>query len=340
MKHIDSSKLPKATHTGKIRLEDLTISCAVLEDGRRVLTQADYLQALGRSPRPKGLKSFADTTATTTVDQKNSFRDKNKSKPYVYSKLAASTTVDHTPAFLRAKSLQPFISKDLAASTIPIRFTQPSGGIALGFLAETLPQVCVVFLDAFEADALSSRQQRTAEQAYMIVRALAQTGIIALVDEATQYQAERAPDALQDAFGTFLRREAATWTRRFPDAFYEEMYRLLNWEWQGMSVRRPWEVGKHTNDLIYSRLAPGILRELEERNPANENGNRKARHHQFLTHSQGHPALGKHLHAVIGLMKAAETWKQFYGMMERVFPRYNAAGELEGGRVVSIADVG
>jgi hypothetical protein len=62
----------------------------------------------------------------------------------------------------------------------------------------------------------------------------------------------------------------------------------------------------------YERLAPGILAELEGRNPKDERGNRRGKHHQLLTDDVGHPALAQHLHAVIGLMRAAGTWDQFY----------------------------
>ena len=50
-----------------------------------------------------------------------------------------------------------------------------------------------------------------------------------------------------------------------------------------MSVNRPSIVGKYTNDLVYLRLAPGILTELQNRNPKDEKGHRKAKYHQWLT---------------------------------------------------------
>ncbi|MFL6833780.1 MAG: P63C domain-containing protein [Xanthobacteraceae bacterium] len=62
---------------------------------------------------------------------------------------------------------------------------------------------------------------------------------------------------------------------------------------------RPQVVAKYTDDLVYARLAPGILDELRKKNPKNEKGYRKARHHQWLTESIGHPALAQHIFAVI-----------------------------------------
>jgi len=76
--------------------------------------------------------------------------------------------------------------------------------------------------------------------------------------------------------------------------------------------------------LVYSRLAPGIPEELERLNPKDDKGNRKSKHHQWLTEDIGHPALAQHLYATIGFMRAASTWDQFYRMMQRAFPKLNS----------------
>jgi hypothetical protein len=72
---------------------------------------------------------------------------------------------------------------------------------------------------------------------------------------------------------------------------------------------------------VYARLAPGILKQLEEKNPADERGYRKARHHQWLTDDVGNPALAQHLHTVITLMKLSDSWAKFYGMLNQAFPK-------------------
>ena len=51
------SGLPKATHTGNLQIGNAEISCAVLSDGTRLLTQEGFLGALGRSTTPKGTTS-------------------------------------------------------------------------------------------------------------------------------------------------------------------------------------------------------------------------------------------------------------------------------------------
>jgi len=42
----------KATHVGDLVIGSITIPCAVLEDGTRVLTQEGFLKAIGRSGKP------------------------------------------------------------------------------------------------------------------------------------------------------------------------------------------------------------------------------------------------------------------------------------------------
>lgn len=146
-------------------------------------------------------------------------------------------------------------------------------------------------------------------------------GIITLVDEATGYQEIRDKKALQEILDKYLRKEFAAWAKTFPNEFYVQIFRLRNWEWKGMKVNRPQCVANYTKDLVYKRLAPGILLELEKKNPVDESGRRKQRHFQWLTDEVGHPALAQHLHAIIGLMKASDSWDQMMGMANRAFPR-------------------
>jgi len=93
-------------------------------------------------------------------------------------------------------------------------------------------------------------------------------------------------------------------------------------------VQRPQCVAAYTNDLIYSRLAPGILEELESRNPI-ENGIRKGAHHQLLTGDVGNPALAQHLYGVIGLMRASTNWEQMKKLIDSAYPKREDASELK-----------
>lgn len=292
-----SQEIPKATHDGKLNIGDLEIPCAVLEDGTRLLTETGVLKSLGRASRPRGNKP----------------QDKHG---------------DRTPAFLRGKSLKPYISQELLDETKPFIFITKQGNRAYGFKAGLLPKICEVFLAARDAGDLNRQQEHIAKQCEILVRGLAHVGIIALVDEATGYQYFRARRALEEILDQFIAKELRKWSKTFPDEFYEQLFKLRGWRYIPFSVKRPKYVGKLTNDLIYERLAPGVLEELKRLNPPNEKGGRKSKHFQWLTEDVGHPRLREHIASVIALMKASTKWDQFYRMLQRALPRQNTNLEL------------
>lgn len=292
--------LPKATHEGAIKLGDIEIACAVLEDGRRLLTQSGMLRALGRARQAKG-RGYYDADV-------------------------------NLPAFLTAKNLKPFISKDLEVTSSQIEFLTARGSRAFGYSAELLPRVCDVYLQARDAEKLDQRQSHVAMQAELLIRALAQVGIIALVDEATGYQGVRPQDALQQYLVMIVRKELAAWAKRFPDEFYENIYKLKGWIWPGMQKNRYSVVAHYTRDLVYERLAPQLLRELEVKNPRNDKGERKTKFHQWLTDDVGHPMLAQHLHTIIMFQRLAIAngygWARFVKMVDAVLPKKGATLEL------------
>jgi P63C domain len=156
-------------------------------------------------------------------------------------------------------------------------------------------------------------------------------GIIALIDEATGYQYRRARTALEEILDRFVAKEFRKWAKRFPDDFYRELCRLRGWEYREDTVRRTPLIGKLTTDLVYDRLAPGVRRELETKNPQNEYGRRKRRHHQWLTEDVADPRLREHLASVITLMKACgdKDWVMFKSLINCSLPRYLPAPLFE-----------
>jgi hypothetical protein len=291
------AEIPQATHEGDLHIgkADIVIKAAVLPNGKRLLSQGTFLQAIGRSRTPK-----AGTGGLSTVDG--------------------------LPFFLQAEQLKPFISEELRLSTTPIMFRLKSGQRSVGYDAELLAHVCEVYLkfrDACRAagDEVPAQYRHIVEACDVLMRGFARVGIVALVDEATGFQEVRDRLALHKILDKFLRKEFAAWAKRFPDTYYMEIFRLRKWQWKGMSVNRPQAVATYTKDIVYKRLAPGILEELEKRNPVDEKGNRVVKHHQWLTPDIGHPALAQHIHAVTTLMRASTTWDEFKRMLDRSLPK-------------------
>lgn len=153
--------------------------------------------------------------------------------------------------------------------------------------------------------ALGIRQKQIAAKAKLLMRSLAHIGIIALVDEATGYQGVRPKDALQMYLEKIIRKELAAWAKKFPDEFYENIYKLKNWPWPGMKKNRYSVVAHYTRNLVYERLATGLLKELEAKSPKNDSGNRPNKLHQWLTEDIGDPLLAQHLHSVIMFQRLA-----------------------------------
>jgi hypothetical protein len=289
-------ELHKGTKLGKLEIGGTEIECAVLEDGVRVLSQRAFTRALGA---PSGGAAFKRRLQEGVAD---------------------------LPIFLAYERIKPFINDELSASLkSPIEYFPKHGGrSAFGIKAQLIPEVCDVWLKARDAGVLTERQKIIAQKADILMRGLAHVGIVSLVDEATDYQGIRDKEALKQILDKYLRKEFAEWAKRFPDEFYRQMFRLRGWQWRGMRVNRPSVVGKYTNDLVYQRLAPGILDEMQKRNPKDEKGQREGKHHQLLTGDIGVPALQNHLFATTKFMEASATWDQFYRSMQRAFPKLNS----------------
>ncbi len=214
-------------------------------------------------------------------------------------------------------------TNDLTASIkSPIEFQPVSGGrTAYGYPATLLIEMCDAALAAREAGSLHQSQLHIAARAEILVRGCATVGIIALVDEATGFDKIKERRVLAEILEKYLERELHPWTKTFPYSFYDEICKLKRWpSWY--AVKRPHKISEYTNDFIYARIAPGILKELRKRNPIEpETGERKVKHHQWFTEKIGHPKLKEHIAIVTALMKASPNWSRFKGNLQRVFPQ-------------------
>lgn len=293
-----SKKTPKVTHGSPdkpLKIGGKEIQCYVLDNETRVITQASFLEALGRHRKANVRKEGGE---------------------------------ERLPAILQGKAINPFISQELLEKSEPIKFKTETGVVASGYRAEILPMLCEVYLNARDEGVLPSNQKHVAAQAEILIRALAHVGIIALVDEATGYQEVRDRLALQKILDKFITDEWGKWTKTFPDEYYKELFRLKRVPYPGTSMKKPQYVGHWTNDIVYKRLAPGVLKTLKEKNPTNKAGHRKRRHHQYLTKDYGHPSLKEHLSNVIFLMKGSANWNKFYRTLQRAAPKYGDNLEL------------
>lgn len=283
------SEIKKALYDGQLQIgEDYVIDSAVLDDENRtrVLSQTEIVKALGRS-------------------QGGSKRGEA-----------------NLPRWISAKNLTPYISGELRkAITEPIIYKTTNGSTAHGIEATKLVDICEVWLDLSKSGKAHESQIETISRAEILIRSLAKTSIIALVDEATGYifAKERAKDTLQQFLSKALQEEAVKWVKTFQDEFFEMIFRMKNWTW-GSTTKKPGVVGHYINNLVYSRISPNILGELRALNPK-IGGQRKKKHHQHLTRDFGHPILKEHIAGLIALGRASGyNWDVFLEMVDKAYP--------------------
>ena len=151
----------------------------------------------------------------------------------------------------------------------PIQFLGTGSRVkhpAAGYEATILHDLCQAALSARDTGVLKTEQeQRYAQYCEALLRAFAKVGMVALVDEATGYQAERDRDELHRILEAYIAQELLPWAKRFPDEFYRQLFRLRGWQYSPLTVKRPQYIGKLTNKLIYEKLPPGVLGELRRK---------------------------------------------------------------------------
>lgn len=285
-----------AEYAGILQLGDAAIPCANLADGRRLIAESAILTALGRTY--SGYYSQRDA--------------------------AAGDGVEPIHRSVSPKVLHPFIPAELATMLQhPVAYRAPgSQAVSKGIPAEALAMILGVWIKADEAGVLTAKQSETAVRARILRDGFVEVGLAALIDEATGAQHARARFALAQFLETYVTRELAAWERMFEPDFYEQLFRLHNWKTADVS-KRPAVVGKWTADIVYARLAPGVLQRLQEIVPRDSKGRLKFKFHQALTRDHGYLALKKHIASVSSLMFASKSWDDFRELLDNRHPRYD-----------------
>ncbi|MFG0284043.1 MAG: P63C domain-containing protein [Phycisphaerales bacterium JB039] len=281
--------LPRAAYSGPLRVGDIEFDCAVVKDGDRVLrlvSETRFMEAMG-----------------------------------MYRSGALSTRRGaHEPLFLAYKNLRPFVEKHLASVHFePFRYITEGGSVAHGIPDEIIPKVCEVWIDADREGVLGPRQELIAERADILLRGFAHVGLRALIDEATGFQYERPRRDLQEYLGKLLAEGLVRWVRSFPHDYFKHLCRLRGVELRP-DMRLPQYFGHLTNDLVYRRIAPGLLRALKERRI--ERGRASDKLHWWTSEELGHPTLLLHLGTVVGLMKIHDDYEAFKAQLDEIAPVY------------------
>ncbi len=287
-----SEETNKILYEGELQLGDKTIHCYVLEDGTRALSKSEMQRALG-----------------------------------VIGNEPAQRSSKRLDEILSSKQVSRFMSEDMLSSKLSTIDAVWKGTLIKLYDALALPELCEVMLKVRDYAAqnnieLGARQKAVIAEADILIRSLAKVGIIALIDEATGYQHEREKDELQKILKAYIAEELLPWQKRFPDVFYQELFRLNGWDYTVRGIkRRPGIIGKWTNKLIYEQLPPGVLDELKRRTP------KSARLHQSLTADIGQPELAAQITQVVTIFRLSDNMGQMWSNFNKLQSRQ--AGQLE-----------
>ncbi len=291
------NKLPKALHNGEVDLNGFKITSAVLDDGRRIFSERSLANAFGI----KGGGAY--------WEKKKQGKDESA----------------FLPEYLSAGYLNDFISNDLKEKFKgAVLYVTKTGQEANGIDATALADICDVYITAKNSGKIKNQKFLTvADNAYIMLKAFAKVGIIALVDEATGYQDVRMKDELNKILlRELLLDSAKPYQLTFPLELYKQWFRLNNWEWKPENAqKRPGVIGTWTNQYVYDKIHDGLLKEFEIRNPKNEKGYREFKNFQFVTDEVGEPKLREMFGGLIALAKANTSWRRYIEMVNMVYPK-------------------
>ena len=216
---------------------------------------------------------------------------------------------DRFAGFLREIAPNSLSSLNKQEATILL----PSGQKAQFFPSGIIADVASAVVNAAIDGTLHKARRGIVPNCMKIMRALATTGEVALIDEATGYQYHRAPDALQELISKLLRQTCASWERRFHPDYYRALYRLFGWKYQGHDQNPPHVVGQITQRWVYGSVLPAtLIDEIRARKDISQ------KHHQWLS-DQGLAHLESQIHAVTAIARSSMSYPDFKRRCEAAF---------------------
>jgi hypothetical protein len=272
--------LPKALYNGELRLSEdaQPISCYVLDSGERVISRVATVAAIA-GPADEGKKTGGDLGA-----------------------------------YLRP--LKGFLRFDLDDEMIEFLIDEKATKRTFGVTAEMFLDICRAFVLARDTPGAltTDRQLEMARRCNAFLVACATIGLIALIDEATGAQYDRAADALQVKLRAFLEDEMRPWEKTFPDQLWLEFGRLTGWE--GSVQQRPKYWGKLVMELVYGYLDADVAAWLKENAPKPKKGQN---YHQWLSGQYGLRKLMEHIWILIGVASTCTNMMELRYQMAKRF---------------------
>ncbi len=259
--------LPEAMYRGAGFLGNPDIECYVLSNGERVISSSQ---------------------AFTLLTGKDSSQD--------------------LPKILKNPGVKSLISNDNSAPQTVSFHIPGNPTVAEGIRGELFAEICSAFVTAGLSGELSTPRQRSiAMRCAVYQKSFMKLGIIAYIDELTQYQKVRDKNELDIKVKAFIQDEARKWEKTFPDQFYQELARLSGYnDWKS----KPSWYG-HVTNRVYKMVDPDVAEIIKKL--ANELGECR---HQYLTKDAGLNRLRDSINQVIGLARTCGCIQEFNQRMK------------------------
>lgn len=284
MDQIKPYKILFGTESSKLKLDGLELQCYILEGGQHVIIIDSIQKAMGY---------------------------KGKSKNWLFEFLMhinRLTLID--PALLEALARKIALE---AASTV-------AGDIKYGIEANRFLEACQAIMKAKDEGFLYLSELTFAKAAEKILKSTEEKGIGKLIDFATGFELYKNnhKEALLRFYLKNSGQKSAVWLRSFPDDFFEMIFKFRGWNWRDLNINAQMVAG-FLNDMVFSRIAPRLLEELEESKPKMKY-RKKNTQEEYLEH----PGLSTHLLGISALMTSSgKSLPIFEQLLTRTFPRQN-----------------
>lgn len=173
--------------------------------------------------------------------------------------------------------------------------------------------MCQEYVDSLGKGLLLKTQMHLAVQASRMLCAFAKVGIIALVDEATGYQAQRAACELSFAYRAILLESQRDWDLMWPAECVVALCSLHGVRYIGGSY--PHFLASTFDRLYRAILGDAVVDELKRRNPEPKFG---TNHHQWLT-PEAREVVRRNIDIVTLLARQSGSKDEFWARIDNQF---------------------
>lgn len=160
-------------------------------------------------------------------------------------------------------------------------FKAPSSGRAVrGVEVTMIADLAAAIVGMKITGTLHHTREHLVPRAWKIMQALSKVALVALVDEATGYQTQRARDSLNELFNAYLLPTPGEWERGIPEELYVLVAPLYGYTYRRGQKSKPMFLRSWTWRYVYEFLPQEVRDEIQRKNPNPHEGGPK--HHQLL----------------------------------------------------------